>query len=323
MSQKQYDVIGGDGEQYGPYTMDLLEDLVTQGRIDQQSRIREVGTDGDWIPFQNLQSSAIKVQDIMVPDFQIYKEAIIADHSRLQIVKAFSDGWSVTMKHFGKVLGAVLLFMLLLIIPSMFPLIGPFLQIAIEGPLLGGLAILCLNLIRHDSADMGDLFKGFETAFGKLLLVFIFISFMAMILCVPGIIIIIVTVVSEIPSNMNWENEESVGLFFRDLLTNPMLYVGYCILLLLSTLSYVLLYFAVPLIADKRYGVIDSLSISFRVSLRNFFQFILFYFVMTVIIIVSMIPLGLGLIISMPWITMAMYQAYEQLFSPEMNPNEY
>jgi len=319
MSKKQYDVIGGDGEQYGPYNIDLLEDLVTQGRIDQQSRIREVGSNGDWIPFQNLQSSAVGIPEIMAPDFQVYKETIIADTTRLQIVKAFGDGWSVTMNHFGKVFLAVLLFMALLSISSTIP----FLQLAIQGPLLGGLAILCLNLIRHDSADMGDLFKGFEMAFGKLLLVFMFLTLMSIILCIPGTIIIIVTVVSEIPPDMDWENEESIGLFIKNVFTNPMLYIGYLILLLFSTISYILFYFAVPLVADKRYGVIDSLSISFRVSLRNFFQFILFYVVLTLIIILSMIPLGLGLIISIPWVTISMYQAYEQLFSPEMQPNEH
>lgn len=323
MSQKQYDVIGGDGEQYGPYNMDLLEDLVTQGRIDQHSRIREVGTDGDWIPFQNLQSSAVGIPEVTAPDFQVYKETIIADNTRLQIVKAFGDGWSVSMKHFGKILLAVILFMVLLIIPSMIPIIGGFLTIIIEGPLFGGLAILCLNLIRHNTADMGDLFKGFEIAFGKLLLVFLFLTLMSIVLCIPGIIIMIVTFVSEIPPDMDWENEESVDLVFTNFLTNPMLYIGYFTLLLFSSISYLLFYFAMPLIADKRYGVIDSLSISFRVSLRNLFRFMLFYVVLTLIIIISMIPLGLGLIISIPWVTISMYQAYEQLFSPEMQPNEH
>ena len=53
MSDKTYEMIGGDGEQYGPFTIEQLQDTLSQGRANAQTQIRETGTEA-WQPLGQL-----------------------------------------------------------------------------------------------------------------------------------------------------------------------------------------------------------------------------------------------------------------------------
>jgi len=44
MEDKQYEMIGGDGELYGPFTIQQLQDNLSHGRANAQTKIRETGT---------------------------------------------------------------------------------------------------------------------------------------------------------------------------------------------------------------------------------------------------------------------------------------
>ena len=49
MEDKQYEMIGGDGELYGPFTIQQLQDNLSHGRANAQTKIRETGTEA-WQP---------------------------------------------------------------------------------------------------------------------------------------------------------------------------------------------------------------------------------------------------------------------------------
>ena len=53
MSDKTYEMIGSDGEQYGPFTLQELQETLSQGRANTQSQIRETGSEG-WQPLGQL-----------------------------------------------------------------------------------------------------------------------------------------------------------------------------------------------------------------------------------------------------------------------------
>ena len=56
MSDKTYEMIGSDGEQYGPFTLQELQETISQGRADTQTQIRETGTEA-WQPLGQLLGS--------------------------------------------------------------------------------------------------------------------------------------------------------------------------------------------------------------------------------------------------------------------------
>ncbi len=78
MSGKTYEMIGDDGEQYGPFTIKQLQDTFSQGRANAQRQIKETGAEA-WQP---LGSQSIE-------NLQEYKEAILTDSRRLDVGLAF------------------------------------------------------------------------------------------------------------------------------------------------------------------------------------------------------------------------------------------
>ena len=48
MNDQLFDLLGNDGEVYGPYRVTELQKLIDDNRADRQSQIRESGTDNQW-----------------------------------------------------------------------------------------------------------------------------------------------------------------------------------------------------------------------------------------------------------------------------------
>ena len=156
MEDKQYEMIGSDGEQYGPFTIQQLQDNLSHGRANAQTQIRETGTEA-WQPLDQLLGSQ------SIENFAEYSEAILAGNRRLDVGLAFSQGGELFKAHMGILIGSFLLFMLLIMATASVPFVGSCVQITLQGPLTGGFFILILNLVRTGAASIGDLFKGFES----------------------------------------------------------------------------------------------------------------------------------------------------------------
>ena len=308
MSDKTYEMIGGDGEQYGPFTILQLQDNLSNGRANAQTQIRETGTEA-WQPLGQLQGSQ------SIENFVEYREAISAGNRRLDVGLAFSQGGELFRSHMGILIGSFLLFMLLIIVTASVPIVGLCVQITFQGPLMGGFFILILNIIRTGSASIGDLFKGFES-FGGLFLITLVQSLIILLVMLPGIALMIGGFVTEVDFRaLDWQNEEAVLKALGAGLLNPLTILGFLSMILLSIISYVLIFFPLPLLADKKLGFDEAFGLGFQVSKRNFFPILILFIIGSLVIGISSIPCGLGLIFAGPWFYAVLAQAYEQLFS--------
>ena len=308
MSDKTYEMIGADGEQYGPFTIQQLQDNLSHGRANAQTQIRETGTEA-WQPLGQLQGSQ------SIENFAEYREAILAGNRRLDVGLAFSQGGELFRSHMGILIGSFLLFMLLIIVTASVPIVGLCVQITFQGPLMGGFFILILNLIRTGSASIGDLFKGFES-FGGLFLITLVQSLIILLVMLPGIALMIGGFVTEVDFRaLDWQNEEAVLKALGAGLLNPLTILGFLSMILLSIISYVLIFFPLPLLADKKLGFDEAFGLGFQVSKRNFFPILILFIIGSLVIGISSIPCGLGLIFAGPWFYAVLAQAYEQLFS--------
>jgi len=320
VSDKMYDIIGGDGEEYGPVSRENLNDYLLQGRVNLQTLVKENGTEDEWRPLSEILDASSN------QGFDEFRQAILDSPNRLSIGRAFGDGWSVFTSHMGIMVGAGLLFLLINIGTSIVPIIGGFIQLAILGPLTGGLFILILRLIRTDSARISDMFEGFENNFGKLCLVGIaqwFIGFVAM---VPGIVLVVIAAIAS-ASGVDFESSDGGAIFFESLITHPLTYIGFIAFISVMWVTYVGIYFVLPLAADKKFGFFQCFSLGIRVSMRNFIPISLVYILGGIlggiVIVISCLPLLLGLIFSLPWFYAVITQAYVQMFIPEPATNEY
>jgi len=309
MEDKQYEMIGSDGEQYGPFTIQQLQDNLSHGRANAQTQIRETGTEA-WQPLgQVLGNQSIE-------NFSEYREAILTGNRRLDVGLAFSQGSELFKAHMGILIGSFLLFMLLIIVTASVPFIGSCVQITIQGPLTGGLFILILNLIRTETASIGDLFEGFKS-FGGLFLMVLVQTLIVSLVILPGVALMIGGFVMEVDfGELEGQNEEALLKALGAGLLHPLTILGFLSMILLSIISYTLIFFPLPLLADRKLGFSEAFGLGFQVSKRNFFPILKLIIIGSLVMAVSLIPCGLGLIFAGPWFYAVMAQAYEQMFSP-------
>ena len=309
MSDKTYEMIGGDGEQYGPFTIEQLQDNLSHGRANAQTQIRETGTEA-WQPLgQVLGNQSIE-------NFAEYREAILTGNRRLDVGLAFSQGSELFKAHMGILIGSFMLFLLLIVATASVPFIGSCVQITLQGPLTGGLFILILNLIRTETASIGDLFEGFKS-FGGLFLIVLVQTLIVSLVMLPGVALVIGGFVMEVDfRDFEGQNEEAVLKALGAGLLHPLTILGFLSMILLSIISYTLIYFPLPLLADRKLGFSEAFGLGFQVSKRNFFPILKLIIIGSLVMAVSLIPCGLGLIFAGPWFYAVMAQAYEQMFSP-------
>ena len=104
MSDKTYEMIGSDGEQYGPFTLQELQETLSQGRANTQTQIRETGTE-TWLPLGQLLGSqshraGASPRAIQAKPFQVINR-------RLDVGLAFSAGGErYSRQHMGIMIGA-------------------------------------------------------------------------------------------------------------------------------------------------------------------------------------------------------------------------
>jgi hypothetical protein len=309
MSDKQYEMIGGDGEQYGPFTLQELQETLSQGRADTQTQIRETGSEG-WQPLGQLLNLSEQGQA-----HKPLGAAVLSDQP-LDISLALSSGWALFKEHMGIMVGAGGIYFGILFAAIMVGAIIPFANIFVQGPLTGGLIILTLNLSRYDQADISDMFLGFKN-YGWLLLVTLVQGAVIVAAIVPGVIVLVVGgLLPVMQAQQAGGTPELAGTSIA------LLIVGFLLLLVLVMIAAVCSYFWLFLVADKRGEFGEALAAGYRAGKMNFWSILGLSILLGLVVMVSAIPCGLGLIFSIPWSFAIMANAYEQIFSSSLVTRE-
>lgn len=316
MSDIKYDFIGGDGKQYGPFTLDELRDCIHQRRATPESKVRETGEhSNEWRSIRevlNLQpgSTLSPIESTTVTDhyldFDQFREAVLASNNRLDVGLALGQGWTLFTAHMGILVGACLLYMLILVGAGFIP----FSSLILQGPLTGGLFILVLNLIRTNTATIGDLFQGFARNFGWLLLISIV---QIVVVCVAIFIgAIPLTLIIGIFAGGIGAVLESPGIFVI-----AMICAGIFAMIIMAIIAGVLTFFPLPLAADKKLDFSQAFSLGWPVSKSNFVPILMLFGLLSFVNIIATVLCMLPLIFSIPWSYAVICQAYEQMFNPQ------
>ena len=303
MSDKTYEMIGSDGEQYGPFTLQELQETLSQGRANTQSQIRETGSEG-WQPLGQLLNLSEQGQAR-----EPLGAAVLSDQP-LDVSLALSSGWALFKQHMGIMVGAGAIYVAILFAAVMVGAVIPFANIFVQGPLTGGLIILTLNLSRYNQAEISDVFLCFKN-YGWLLLVTLVQGAVVVAAIIPGAIVMMVGGLLPL-----MQAQQAGGTPEFGGTSIALLIVGFLLLLVLATIAGVFTYFWYFLVADKRGEFGEALAAGYRAGKMNFWSILGLFILFGLVGFVAVIPCGLGLFFSIPWTFAVMAQAYEQMFSP-------
>jgi len=204
-----YKIIGGDQREYGPVSADELRRWIAEGRLNARSLAQAENTTewkalssfpefADALGVQSGQSApGVSVPPPIAPE--TWSTEILERQPRVRVGDCLSRSWELMTKNFGLFLGACLVVWLIGFC-QFIPFIGLIYQV-MAGVFYGGLFLIFLKRIRGESAAVGDVFAGFNLAFGQLVLAGFLSWFLAWIgICccflLPGIYLFVAWVFS-------------------------------------------------------------------------------------------------------------------------------
>jgi hypothetical protein len=272
-------LIGADGREYGPFTVEQIRDWVAQGRANAHSRVRRDG-ETSWQPLKDFAEFA-EISNLAAapppgtPPPALSPESLAVDYqsrgAAVDVGSCITRGWALVRDNPGLTIGSTLLVLLVSFGLSLLPVVG-LVAFFINPVLFGGLAYAFTRRIRGEQPSVGDAFSGFNLAFLHLglggLVSFLLIC-VGLLLCVlPGIY----------------------------------LAVGYT--------------FALPLIIDKQYDFWTAMEVSRKVVHGRWWTLFGLVIVLFLINVVGVLACLIGCIVTAPISIAAAMYAYEDLFSP-------
>jgi len=292
--EKQFEMVGVDGQQYGPLSESELRAYVAERRANADTQIREVGADS-WQSLGNV----LGLNSLRVVSHSQQLEAAVPSDTPLDFSAALSDGWQLFNKHMGLMIGAGAIFFGILTAAVLVGAVIPGAQILVQGPLVGGLILLILKLSREGHAEIGDLFLGFKN-YGWLLLVTVVQGGILFASILPGLILLIIGIVTVATE----AKEFGIGLMV----------VGGLLMFVLAMLATVLTNYALYLVAEKRGTFGEAFLAGFKGAKKNFWGIFAMMIVIGLASMLGVITCGLGLLFTIPWSLAVMVKAYEQIF---------
>jgi len=178
LAMATYKIIGGDRKEYGPVSSDDLRRWIAEGRLNGRSQIQLEGANewkalADFPEFANALAAAAGAapEPGTAPspaNAEAWSNQILAQQPRLQIGSCLRRSFELLRADPGLLLGASTLVWLV-----GFCQFIPVLQLAYQimaGALYGGLYLVFLKRIRGQPAAVGEVFDGFKSSLGQLVL---------------------------------------------------------------------------------------------------------------------------------------------------------
>jgi len=195
-----YKIIGADGQPYGPATAEQIRQWIGSGRANSHTMAQVEGT-AEWKPLSAFpefadalaakagpppQSGSASAPATPVVDHEAFANEILARGHELDIFSCLGRAFEKIQGDFWPIVGVSTVVLLLLSASG-----ATGVGLVIGGPLVGGLYMYYLKLIRRQKADMESAFSGFTIAFLQLFLGALVVGILTLIgalFClVPGI----------------------------------------------------------------------------------------------------------------------------------------
>ncbi len=245
-------------------------------------------------------------QQKMDPELQYRSAAVNA-------TACVREGWETIKPNYLLFLGMVVVQLLVVFLATLVPFIGAVLGNMISAALVCGIFIAILAAFRGEQLSIAMMFEGFSR--------FVPVAVIMIIETIPFVIVAAVLVSSgmlpEAPANN--VNPEITAEQLQELVQNigAPLVISYAAAFLVSMALKALLFFAVPLIADRNVGAVEAISMSFRAARRNLGGIVLVMLLQFAIIVAGLLVFCIGIILVIPLYHAVEVAAYRQVFGKE------
>lgn len=222
-----------------------------------------------------------------------------------------TEGWRIFMQ--APMIWVVMsvIFLALVMVLSLIPLLNIAVNLFIP-VMMAGFVIGADHLRRGAPLEIGHLFGGLQRNFSSLVAVgAIYLGLLIAVMLVVGILAaILLSSGGGLSAFMRGRN---MGALFS---SGMMLKLMLIFLLMLAALvpAMMALWFAPALVVIHDVPAVNAMVMSFKGCLKNFLPFLVYGLIACVIMVIAMIPLGLGLLVAMPLMYTTLYASYRDIF---------
>lgn len=196
-----FTIIGGDGNEYGPVTVDQVREWLASGRANRDTQAKRAGEDqwkrlGDFPEFATATSGGTPPSGTAHVDPKAIADDLISRAAPLDIGGCLDRSWQLLKAHVWPLVGATFFVVAAEIVAFAIPvpLVGPLVGWLLGGVFFGGLLNYYLKTARGQPVDFGDAFAGFTVALVPLMLASLLVNlftFLGFFLIIPGIYLLV------------------------------------------------------------------------------------------------------------------------------------
>lgn len=233
------------------------------------------------------------------------------NQSAVRAGAAVSEGWKFISPNYGLYLGMTVVFLLIMIAIGFIPYVGDIANQFLYGIFACGIFIAILASARGQEPQFAMLFEGFSRIVPCVLIMLIQMipSFLILTLIIPYLYFS----GGANPLDPNGMNPEQLQQLFNPQMIGLFVLV-YLVVLALSIILKIFLFFALPLVADRNVGIGDALSLSFKAATGNIGGLLLLIILEILMVFGGILLFCIGIIFVLPVILAAEIAAYRQVF---------
>jgi len=217
----------------------------------------------------------------------------------------------------GSYLGYVLLYFIINFVINMLPFIGGIASLAINPALIAGWYIYARNHNMGHTRGFGNFFDGFKGPHWIQLILAslvtsIFVAIAVAIVIVPFFFSTLVDMFSNFSEMREMRDPDDMRAFAMGMFTGKIV-LGIVIAGLLGSLVAVLYCLAPMFIVFRGMSFWDAMEASRKVVTKNYMQFLVFFIVLIVILVIGTLLCCIGLLVAIPIYYLSLYVAFEAI----------
>jgi uncharacterized membrane protein len=216
-----------------------------------------------------------------------------------------AEGWRYFLLAPGPWIAILVLWFVLVVVLAFIPLIGSLATNLLMPVVSAGIVLGCDALRRGQPLGIEHLFAGFSTNFAQLLLVGLINLGIGVLM---GVVLLGVMFGGLAMSGdiSTWGSSAGPGVGFIVVMVVAVLAVSIPLAMAMA--------FAPALVALNGLGAVEAMLLSLKACARNFLALLILGFIVVLLAIVAVLPLGLGLIVAAPVFMATNFVAYRAIF---------
>lgn len=230
---------------------------------------------------------------------------------------AISDGWRLVSTHLGYYIGAGVITVVISMFIGFVPYIGSIIDNLIISPCFAASAIFITWRISkgYGWTDFGDMFKGFSYAAPVVIATLIqsFAMLIIGLLCFFSLIPQLIELWELSQGSGTYQNQDEIAEIFRSIFFDPTNILLFCLFMLAILFLTAVWAFKIHFIVVYKMDAWPAMELSRRVTAPNLLRLLGLFIIIGLIVIVSALPCGIGLLFSLPLSIGTIYSAFAQI----------